>query len=94
MDENRAKLASGSANGGGSVQIESVPDKATILVDGAPVGLAPMEVKLPAGKHLIELTHPRFDPWYMEVTVNAQESTSVTAQLEKKYKSTVTLSFE
>ncbi len=94
MNENREKLEAESKKGGGTVQIESVPDKATIAVDGAPVGQSPAELMLPAGKHLIELTHPRFDPWYMEVTINAQESTSVTAQLERKYKSTVTLSFK
>jgi len=94
MEENRAKFASESQAGGGVVEIGSKPEKATVSVDGAPVGFAPMEIKLPEGKHLIELTHPRFDPWTMEVAVNAQESTSVTAQLERKYKSSVTISFE
>ena len=94
MNENRAKLEGKSQSGGGMVKIESHPEKATVSVNGDPVGFAPMEIKLPEGKHLIELTHPRCDPWYMEVTVNAQESTSVTAKLERKYKSTVTISFE
>lgn len=94
MDENRQRLEAASKAAGGTVQIESVPDKATIMVDGNPVGLSPAELKLPPGKHLIELVHPRFDIWQMEVLVSAQESTSVTAKLEKKYKSTVTISFK
>ena len=94
MDENRDRLEAASKDGGGTVQIESVPDKATIMVDGDPVGHSPAELKLPAGKHLIELTHPRFDPWQMEVTVSELESTTVAAQLKKKYKSTVNISFQ
>lgn len=94
MNENRAKLEGKSQSGGGMVKIESNPEKATVSVNGDPVGFSPMEIKLPGGKQLIELTHPRCDPWYMEVTVNAQESTSVTAKLERKYKSMVTISFE
>lgn len=74
------------------VLIESVPAKATIWVDGEPVGQAPAELKLPQGQHLIELTHPRYEPWRMEVTVSPQESTSVRAQLESKYRSSITLS--
>jgi hypothetical protein len=92
MEENRQKLEADSRKGGGSVLIESVPSKATISVNGEPVGQSPMEVKLPEGKHLIELTHPRYEPWQMEVMVSPQESTSVTAQLENKYRSSITLS--
>jgi len=92
MQENRQRLAARSAQGGGVVLIESVPAKATISVNGEPVGEAPAELKLPGGKHLIELTHPRYEPWRMEVTVSPQESTSVTAQLENKYRSSITLS--
>jgi hypothetical protein len=92
MAENRQKLETASKAGGGTVQVESTPAKATVSVDGSPVGVSPLELKLPEGKHLVELAHPRFDPWQMEVTVTAHESTSVTAQLEKKYKSSITLS--
>lgn len=94
MEENRQKLAEGSKSGGGSLQVDSNPSKATVSVDGNPVGMSPMELKLPEGKHLVELSHPRFDTWYMQVTVSPNESTSVTAQLEKKYKSSVTLSIQ
>jgi CRISPR/Cas system-associated exonuclease Cas4 (RecB family) len=94
MEENRQKLANDSKAGGGSVQISSVPPKATIAVDGSPVGISPLEVKLPQGKHVVELSLPQYDVWGMEVTVSPNESTAVTAQLEKKYKSSITLSIQ
>ncbi len=94
MQENRERLEKQSENGGGVVHVESVPANATIVVDGDPVGKAPTDLKLPEGKHSIELTHPRFEPWKMEVTVNPQESTSVTAKLENKYKSSITISIQ
>lgn len=94
MAENRQKLENASKAGGGTVQIESTPAKATVSVDGNPVGVSPLELKLPEGKHLVELAHPQYAPWQMEVTVTAHESTTVTAQLEKKYKSSITLSIQ
>jgi len=93
MQENRQKLAAKSQNGG-TVRVESVPAKATIAVDGELVDYAPAELRLPEGTHLIELTHPGFVPWRMEVSVNRQESTSVTAHLENQYKSSITISFQ
>ena len=94
MEENRQKLAKDSKAGGGTVQISSVPSKATVAVDGNPVGVSPLEVKLPQGKHQVELALPQYDVWGMEVTVSPNESTAVTAQLEKKYKSSITLSIQ
>jgi hypothetical protein len=92
MQENRQQLAARSDQGGGTVRVESVPAKAMITVDGRPVDYAPADLQLPAGKHIIELNHPDFLPWRMEVSVSPQESTAVTAQLENKYRSSVTVS--
>lgn len=92
MQENRQQLAARSDQGGGTVRVESVPAKAMITVDGRPVDYAPADLQLPAGKHVIELNHPDFLPWQMEVSVSPQESTAVTAQLENKYRSSVTIS--
>ncbi len=94
MHENRQKLEAQSQTGGGVVHIESLPAKAAISVDGRLVGSAPTDLKLPAGKHLIELTQPGYEPWRIEVSANPQESTSVTAQLESRYRSSITLSFD
>jgi hypothetical protein len=94
MVENRQNLADQSKAGGGTLVVESTPTKATVMVDGKPVGSSPLELKLPEGKHLVELTHPRYDVWSMEVTISPNESTTVTAPLETKYKSTITLSIQ
>ncbi len=93
MEENRQRLAERSkSSSGGVLSVDSNPPKATVSVDGEPVGISPIDLTLPEGRHLIELSHPRYDLWTMEVTVSPNESTAVTAQLETKYKSTITLS--
>ena len=91
MEENRKKLEKESAQSGGSIHIESVPDKAAVAVDGEPVAYTPADLEVPEGKHKIELTHPEYLPWDTEITVNKIESTSVKAELEEKYKSSITL---
>lgn len=91
MQENRQKLEEKGKQGGGVVHVESVPAHATIAVDGQPVGYSPLELKLPEGKHQIELTRPDFETWKMEVTASPQESTAVTARLQNRYRGAVTL---
>jgi hypothetical protein len=91
MEENRKKLEKESAEAGGSIHIESVPEKAAVTVDGEPVAYTPADLKVPEGKHNIELTHPGCLPWETEISVTKIESTSVKAELEEKYKSSITL---
>jgi hypothetical protein len=91
MEENRKKLEKESAESGGSIHIESVPEKAAVAVDGEPVAYTPVDLKVPEGKHKIELTHPDYLPWETEISVKKIESTSVKAELEEKYKSSITL---
>jgi hypothetical protein len=91
MEENRKKLEERSAQGGGTVHVESLPEKAAVAVDGDPVAYTPADLKLPEGKHSIELTHPGYLPWGMDISVNRMESTEVKAELEDKYKSSITL---
>lgn len=91
MQENRRKFEEKGKETGGMVHVESVPRGATITVDGQPVGYSPLDLKLPEGKHQIELTRPDFEPWRMEVTASPQESTSVKAPLKNRYKGVVTI---
>ena len=77
MDENRKKMEEKGAQAGGSIHIESVPEKAAVAVDGKPVAYTPADLKIPEGKHVIELTHPDYVPWETEISVNKIESTSV-----------------
>jgi hypothetical protein len=91
MEENRRKLEKDSGQSGGSIHIDSVPGKAVVALDGEPVAYTPVDLKVPEGKHQIELTHPEYLPWDTEISVNKIESTSVKAELEVKYKSSITL---
>ena len=91
MQENRQKFEEKGKETGGTVHVESVPRGATIAVDGQPVGYSPLDLKLPEGKHQLELTRPDFEPWRMEVTASPQESTSVKAPLKNRYKGVVTI---
>jgi len=91
MEDNRKKLEREGAESGGSIHIESVPEKAAVAVDGAPVAYTPADLQIPEGRHRIELTHPGCLPWETEISVKKIESTSVKAELEEKYKSSITL---
>ncbi len=93
MEENKQKLELKSRAGGGTVHIDSVPDKAAISIDGAEVAYTPANLKIPQGKHTIELKHPTSLPWRKEVSLSRDESLSLKAELEKKYKSVINLSF-
>ena len=93
MEENKRKLEAKSEAGGGTIRIESAPQKATILVDGAEVGYTPASLKVPEGKHIIELRHATSLPWRKEIIVGRNDNLSLKTDLENKYKSVVNLSF-
>lgn len=94
MEENRNKLELESHDGGGVVHIDSVPAKSTVLVDGDRVAYTPADLKIPAGKHTIEVTDPTHLPWRKEITLNRGESLKLEPKLEKKYKSEMILSIQ
>jgi len=92
VQENKLRLEEKSREAGGTVRIESVPDKAMVSIDGAVVGYTPTELKVPEGSHLIQLTRPGFVSWRREISVTREENISLRAELEDKYKSSITLS--
>ncbi len=92
MQQNKQKLEEKSREGGGTLRIDSVPDKAAVSIDGTVVGYTPMELKLAAGKHSIELTRPGFLTWRQGISLSREETLSRKAELENKYKSSITLS--
>ena len=94
MEENRRKLEAGGRKTGGVVHIESVPRKATILVDGAPIAYTPADLKIPEGKHVIELRRPASLPWRKEISLTRGERLSLSAELQDKYKSVLTFSIQ
>lgn len=94
MEENKKKLEEKSQAGGGTIHVDSVPAKATVLVDGDRVAYTPADLKIPGGKHNIEVTDPTHLPWHKEITLSRGESISLKPTLEKKYKSEMILSIQ
>jgi PEGA domain len=68
----------------GTVTVQSTPAGADISVDGAFVGNAPADLKLPPGKHTVSLTSEGFKPWTRDMTVLAGSATNLNAALEKE----------
>ena len=53
------------------ITIDSLPDNATVLIDGKAVGSTPTTLELLAGDHNIELKAERFKPWRTRLAVEA-----------------------
>jgi hypothetical protein len=94
MEENRKRLEQKSHSGGGVIHVESAPEKATILVDGDRVAYAPADLKIPAGKHTIEVTDPTHVTWRKDFALSRGEDLTFKPVLEKKYKSEMVLSIQ
>ena len=61
----------------------STPDGAEIQIDGHYFGNTPSEIGLPTGTHQIVISLPGFAEWKRELTVTADSSVNVTANLQK-----------
>jgi hypothetical protein len=69
----------------GHVKLKSTPEGAQIALDGQPpVGVTPLDVELPPGKHTIQLTSPGFEPQSREVVVIADQTITVPMDLLPK----------
>jgi PEGA domain len=68
----------------GTVTVSSSPEGADVMVDGAFVGNAPANLKLPPGKHTVAVTFSGFKPWSRDLTVLAASETNLNATLEKQ----------
>jgi serine/threonine-protein kinase len=58
-----------------TLRIDSVPPKATILLDGVSVGTSPMDVKVRRGSQpvVIELRRPGYEPWRESVVPDVDQ---------------------
>jgi hypothetical protein len=65
------------------VQIDSRPDLAEVWVDGKFVGSTPLNYRLTAGDHKIELVRPRYATWTRTLTVAPETPTRVAALMEQ-----------
>lgn len=92
MGENRQKLEAKGGASAGSLHVESVPGKATVSVDGAPVGYTPADLKLPEGNHVVELVLPGFASWRKEINMSREGTMLLKGELRTEYKSAVSFS--
>lgn len=92
IQQNREKLEAKSGPSGGSLRVDSIPSKAKVSVDGAPVAYTPADLKLPEGNHVVELALPGFLPWRKDITVSREGNMLLKAELRNQYKSSVTFS--
>ena len=93
MDENRKELENASKDRG-TLHIESTPTKATVFIDGKPVAKTPADLKVPEGKHIVELKEFESVDWQKEVTVARDEKLNLQPELKKRYQSAITVSFK
>jgi hypothetical protein len=68
----------------GTISISSSPRAATVTVDGAFMGNTPSSLKLSPGEHSIALSLGGYKDWVTSVTVEAGNTISVKADLEKQ----------
>jgi len=65
------------------VQVSSDPSGADIALDGEYAGSTPSQIKLKPGTHSVKITKKGFQPWERSIKVEAEESRSIAAELEK-----------
>src|SRR5205823_1146539 len=68
----------------GTLSISSSPRAATVIVDGTVMGNTPSSLKLPPGEHSIAVSLGGYKDWVTSVTVEAGDTVSVKADLEKQ----------
>ena len=66
-----------------AVTIKSVPDGGEITVDDKFIGTAPSTIQLAPGEHKITVSKSGFKTWERIMTVNANGSININAELEK-----------
>jgi hypothetical protein len=67
-----------------TVDFDSTPGHAAVLVDGIFRANTPFKLTLPPGRHVIEVRLEGYRPWTRHMVVNAGSMPSVRARLEKQ----------
>lgn len=94
MEQNRQKLAEAAGGSPRKLKVDSVPERAVVMVDGEPVGHTPLELEVPAGTHRLRVAVAGFEPWEQDAVVKADEDLVVKAELKRTHKSSITISFD
>lgn len=67
----------------GKVRITSAVPRATVSIDGKPVGVTPLEIELDAGGHRLEVAAPSYKRHRTELVVNAGQTREVSVPLDR-----------
>jgi hypothetical protein len=94
MEQNRRKLAEAAGDSPRKLKVESVPEKALVMVDGEPVGRTPLEVDVPEGTHRIRVAAAGYEPWVEDAVVEGDGEVALKADLKRTHQSSVTISFD
>jgi hypothetical protein len=86
-DELMAALTIGNAKDAGKVKITSSPAGARVVIDGAPIGVTPLEYDLATGAHKVTISADSHRDDSREIDVRRGETTQVDVML-KSYVST------
>ena len=70
------------ASGVTTVQIDSTPAGAAILIDNVALGHTPASLTLSKGIHVIEVSHDGFNSWQKNILVTGGEKLSLNAALK------------
>ena len=65
----------------GTLKVVSPVPEATVYLDGASVGRAPLELPVTAGEHFVRVERPGYAPVEQKVRVDAKKTFTVTAEL-------------
>ncbi len=82
MRSNRRTLEQGALEHGAMLHAASVPQGAMLYVDHRAIARTPADLRLPAGKHILELKSPAFMDWKQEVSVAAEEKLTIEPKLQ------------
>ena len=67
----------------GSLEVESRPAGASIIVDGEFTGTTPTRLNLPVGRHVIELELDGYQAWAKAIEVSEDEENRVAASMDR-----------
>jgi hypothetical protein len=83
MRSNRRTLEQGAGEHGAMLHVTCVPQGAMLFVDHRAIAHAPVDLRMPAGKHTLELKSPAYQDWNQEVSVSAGEKLSFEPKLQE-----------
>jgi hypothetical protein len=76
-------LAVGLKTSVGILRVQAVPASAVVSVDGSPKGNSPLELSLPAGSHIVDVTADSYESAHVPIVVEVGGKKDLSLTLEK-----------